>query len=144
MNKYDYYIEVANDIESWLDSNDFDLSQFEDREEAVEYLYDTLWAEDSITGNGGCWYDTECQCEEYICHNLDLLFEALFEFGEMEEMLLDNIHKYNKEKSLARWADCTIRCYVLGSAIERALITYEGYGFRYKEQLSGKWNFKKS
>lgn len=35
MEKYDYYAEVANDIENWLDFNDFNLSQFEDREEAA-------------------------------------------------------------------------------------------------------------
>ena len=130
MNKYDYYVEVTNDIENWLDSNDFDLSQFEDREEAAEFLYDELWVEDDITGNGSYGYAAEEACEEFLCHNLYLLFEALFEFGEMEESLLDKLHKYTKEKKFARWADSTIRCYVLGSAIENALTTWEKYGFK--------------
>ena len=134
MDKYDYYIEVANDIECWMDKDGdpFDLSQFEDREEAAEFLYDELWAEDAITGNGPDWYASEEECEEFICHNLNLLFDALFEFGELEESLLDNLHKHYKEKNLARWADCTIRCYVLNNAIEGALITWERYGFKYK------------
>lgn len=134
MNKYDYYIEVTNDIECWMDKDGdpFDLSQFEDREEATEFLYDELWAEDAITGNGPDWYASEEECEEFICHNLNLLFDALFEFGELEESLLDNLHKHYKEKNLARWADCTIRCYVLNNAIEGALITWEGYGYKYK------------
>jgi hypothetical protein len=132
MEKYDYYAEVTNDIENWLDFNDFDLSQFENREDAAEFLRGELWAEDDITGNGSYGYAAEEVCEEYLCHNLNLLFDALFEFGELEESLLDILHKHHKEKNLARWADCTIRCYVLDNAIERALITWEGYGFKYK------------
>lgn len=134
MNKYNYLEAITNDIECWMDKDGdpFDISQFDNRIDAAEYLYDELWGEDSITGNGNCWYDTESQCEEYICHNLDLLFEALFEFGEMEEMLLDNIHKYTKEKSFARWADCTIRCYLLAQAIDNALEIWESYGYKYK------------
>lgn len=129
MEKYDYYIEVANDIENWLDFNDFDLSQFKNREEAAEFLLDELWSEDSITGNGPEGYASEEECEEFLCHNLNLLFDALSEFGELVGSLLD---KYHKEKNSARRADCTIRCYVLDDAIERALITWEGYGFKYK------------
>lgn len=134
MEKYNYLAEIANDIIIWMDENEdpFDISQFDNRADAAEYLYDELWGEDSITGNGNYWYDTESQCEEYICHNLNLLFEALFEFGEMEETLLDDIHKYTKEKSFARWADCTIRCYLLGNAIEKALAEWESYGYKYK------------
>lgn len=132
MKKYDYYIEVTNDVECWLDFNDFNLSQFENREEATEFLNDELWTEDDVTGNGPDGYASEEECEEYVCHNLNLLFDALFEFGELEESLLDILHKRHKEKNLARWADCTIRCYVLNTAIESALITWEGYGFKYK------------
>ena len=134
MNKYNYLEEITNDIECWMDKDGdpFDISQFEDRNDTIEYLYDELWGEDSITGNGNCWYDTESQCEEYICHNLNLLFDALFEFGELEESLLDDLHKHHKDKNLARWADCTIRCYVLDNAIESALITWEECGFKYK------------
>jgi len=134
MEKYDYYIEVTNDIECWMDKDGdpFDLSQFENREEAAEYLRDVLWTEDAVTGNGPDGYASEEECEEFLCHNLNLLFDALFEFGELEESLLDILHKCRKEKNLARWADCTIRCYVLDNAIESALITWERYGFKYK------------
>ena len=134
MEKYDYYVKVTNDIECWMDTYEdpFDLSQFENREEAAEFLYDELWAEDAITGNGPYKYSSEEKCEEFLCHNLYLLFEALFEFGEMEESLLDKLHKHIEEKDFARWADSIIRCYVLGTAIENALITWENYGFKYK------------
>ena len=134
MNKYDYYIAVTNDIECWIDKDGvlFNLSQFKNRKEAAEFLYEELWTEEAITGNGPNGYASEKKCEEFLCHNLNLLFDALFEFGELEESLLDNLYKHYKEKNLARWADCTIRCYILYNAIEDALINLEGYGFKYK------------
>ncbi len=121
MNKYNYLEAMVEDIKDWMHNNDFNLSEYTDLDEVREDLYDELFAEESVTGNGLSWYDTEFKCEEYICHNLDLLFEAVFEYGETEEMLLDNIHKYAREKSFARWADCTIRCYLLSSAINEVL-----------------------
>lgn len=134
MNKYNYLEAITNDIECWMDKDGdpFDISQFENRDEAAEFLNDELWDEDSITGNGPNGYASEEECEEFLCHNLNLLFDALFEFGELEESLLDNLHEHYKEKNLARWADCTIRCYVLYNAIENALITWEKYGYKYK------------
>lgn len=135
MDRYNYLEKITNDIECWMDKDGdpFDISQFKDKEEAKEFLYDELWVEDAITGNGSYGYADEFLCEEYLCHNLDLLFEALFEFGEMEESLLDNIHKHIKEKNFARWADCTIRCYLLSEAIDKALKIWENYGYEYSK-----------
>ena len=130
MNKYDYYVEVANDIECWMDKDGdpFDLSQFKDREEAADYLCNELWAEDSITGNGGNYYNTEICCEGYLAYNLNLIMEVCEEFGIDIKGLLQHYH----DGDLARHLDCAIRCYVLDNAIESALITWEGYGFKYK------------
>lgn len=54
-----------------------------------------------------------------MCHNLDLLAEALEEFGDNSEYLL---------KNGAEAADVTIRCYVLGSAISEVLDELESNG----------------
>lgn len=128
MKKYDYYLEVTNDIENWMEWNEFDLSQFEDREEAAEYLNDILWTEDEITGNGSQFYANEEECEEYLCHNISLIIEACENFA----VNYLELHKYYVQETLARCLDCTIRCYILPEAIEKALITWEGYGFKYK------------
>lgn len=130
MEKYDYYIEVTNDIKNWLDFNDFDLSQFEDRDEAADFLNDNLWAEDSITGNGPYGYANESLSEEYLCHNLDLVFEACNCFDVNWTLLLSHY----KEGNLARYLDCTIRCYLLSTTIDKVLEEYESYGHKYKEE----------
>lgn len=128
MDKYDYYIEVTNDVECWLDQNDFDLSQFENREEATEFLREELWAEDDITGNGPNGYASEAECEEFLCHNWDLVIEGFGTFG----VSVPDLRAQYKKNSLARYIDCFVRLYVLDNAIESALITWEGYGYKYK------------
>lgn len=130
MDKYDYYIEVTNDIECWMDKDgdSFDLSQFENREEAAEFLRNELWTKDSITGNGPEGYATEEECEEFLCHNWDLVIEGFDTFG----VSVPDLRAQYKKNSLARYIDCFVRLYVLDNAIEGALITWEGYGFKYK------------
>ena len=130
MEKYNYWKEVANDVECWMDRDDpFDISQFSNREEAADWLFDELYAEDSITGNGTFGYATEEMCEEYLCHNLDLLIIACEEYDVSWKVA--KVHYNNKQ--LARYLDCVIRCYVLMTAIYDALKTWESYGFKYGE-----------
>ena len=78
-----------------------------------EKLYDDLWIDDSVTGNAsGSYTFSTCQAEENLCNNWDLLEEALDEFGESESDALSRG---------AEFCDVTIRCYLLGSAINEAL-----------------------
>lgn len=130
MNKYDYYVEVMNDIECWMDKDGdpFDLSQFSNREEAAEYLRDALWAEDAVTGNGPDGYASEEECEEFLCHNWDLVIEGFDTFG----VSIPDLRAQYKKKNLARYIDCFVRLFVLDNAIEGALIAWENYGFKYK------------
>lgn len=66
-----------------------------------------------MTGNAsGSYYCNSYKAEESIAHNWDLLEEALDKFGE------NNI---NVIKKGVEWADVTIRCYLLGSAISEVL-----------------------
>ena len=129
MDKYDYPAEVTKDIEHWLRQNNFDLSQFENRDEAAEYLHDELWTEDSITGNGGNYYDSAYKCGEYLCHNLDILLEALLDY----DLISHDLYRRIDVKEFSQWADCAVRCYLLENAIENALIKLENDGLKYKE-----------
>lgn len=128
MDKYDYYCEVANDVENWLNYNNFDLSQFENREEAVEFLRDELWVEDDVTGNGPNGYAREEECEEFLCHNWDLVIEGFDTFG----VSIPDLRAQYKKNSLARYIDCFVRLYILDNAIDAALMVWEDYGFKYK------------
>lgn len=74
-----------------------------------EDLNEKLFVEDSVTGNAsGSYTFNTWKAEEYLCHNLDLLAEANEEFGGSSDILSDG----------AEMCDVTIRCYLLGKAIE--------------------------
>ena len=109
--QYNYREAVKSDILDYINNN-INFKDFNDLDELEEHLNDTLWVEDSVTGNGsGSYYCNAYAAEEAICHNLDLLGEALDEFGGSCDILKDG----------AEAADVTIRCYLLGECIAEAL-----------------------
>ena len=109
--KYNYMDAIKEDIKEYID-NEINLKDFSDRDELEEKLNEDLWVADSVTGNvSGSYYCNSWKAEEAICHNLDLLGEAMSEFGCEADLL---------EKG-AEWADVTIRCYLLGQVIGEVL-----------------------
>ena len=109
--QYNYREAVKNDILDYINNN-INFKDFNDLDELEEHLNDKLWVEDSVTGNGsGSYYCNAWAAEEAICHNLDLLGEALDEFGGSCDILKDG----------AEAADVTIRCYLLNECIAEAL-----------------------
>ena len=111
MTNYNYLENIKADVKEYID-NEINLKDFSDREELEEKLNDTLWTEDSVTGNAsGSYYCNSWKAEEALAHNWDLLAEAMKEFGCEVDLL---------EKG-AEWADVTIRCYLLGQAIGEIL-----------------------
>lgn len=96
--KYDYREAVRNDILRYLE--DRDVGYISD--EKADEILDDLFVEDSVTGNAsGSYTFNRWKAEEYICHNLDLVEEALEEFGR----------KFCCE---AETLDVTVRCHLLG------------------------------
>lgn len=115
MTKYNYIEAMKADILRYIEWN-IDLEKFESLEELEEQLNEDLWTEDGVTGNAsGSYTFDRYKSEEYICHNLDLLAEALDEFGGSIDILHDG----------AEAADVTIRCYLLGHCIAEALAEIE-------------------
>lgn len=102
---YDYKKAMREDIREYLEENWEKGKRIEDADRNT--LHDDMFIADSVTGNGsGSYTFSSWKAEEYVCHNLDLLGEALDEFG---------IDGYSlREKMCGEWADVTIRCYLLG------------------------------
>ena len=111
MEKYDYLESVTNDVKEYINS-EIEMSDYSDRDELEEYLYEHLFCEDCVTGNAsGSYTFNTWQAEENRCHNLDILGEAMDCFGSNASDLLKS----------AESCDVTIRCYLLGQAISAAL-----------------------
>lgn len=108
MEKYDYLSAVESDVREYIENN-VNFHDYSDLDEMKEDLNEKLFVEDSVTGNvSGSYTFNTWKAEEYLCHNLDLLAEANEEFGGSSDILSDGAEK----------CDVTIRCYLLGQAIE--------------------------
>ena len=113
---YNYLEEMEMSIEEWI-GYEIDLEEYEGRrDELEEKLNDDLWANDCITGNGsGSYTFCSATAKEYVLENVDLLREAYTEF-DCKETLGDDFCNEEWEKM-----DVTIRCYLLGQAINNTL-----------------------
>ena len=118
MEKYDYHAALVNDIKQYINDNPSEWADPLITDNIEDYWYDLLWDQDSVTGNGFNWYDTEDKCSEYLSQNFNLLYEAFQEFCIDDSVIL--IKQY-EDKTLARYFDCTIRCYLLMECIQQAL-----------------------
>lgn len=112
MSYYNYMDAVTDDVREYIE-NEVDLSEWVGNADGLEeWLNDTLWVCDSVTGNAsGSYTCNSWQAEEYLMHNLDVLAEAIEEFGGDIDILKDG----------AEACDVTIRCYLLGRAIAEVM-----------------------
>lgn len=115
MKKYDYIENMKNDIKEALES--YDLTAYDNREELESELYDSLWDDDSVTGNGSGSY-TFCRetAKDYVLSNIELVNVSCIEFCT-EYAVIGN--KFLNEEW--EWFDVTIRCYLLGQVISKVL-----------------------
>ena len=116
--KYNYLEQVTSDAKETI-LECMDKWDFNDRDELEQIANDELWADDGVTGNtSGSYYCNAWKAEEAICHNWDLLEEAIDEFGGDTGILQQG----------AESCDVTIRCYLLRQAISAALDELEEKG----------------
>ena len=112
---YSYPQHVKEDIEDYindeLDTGTFGLLVQGD-EDTIEDIRDTLFNEDSVTGNmSGSYTMNTRKAEENLIGNWDLLEEAINEF---------DLH-VNPIKKGAEWCDSVIRCYLVDWCFTEAI-----------------------
>ena len=121
---YNYMNAMTEDIRDYITENINREDYTEDRDGLEEYLNDTLWTEDSVTGNASGSYTFNREtAKEYVLDNTDLLKEAYTELGQREK-IADVICDEDWES-----ADVTIRCYLLGQAIAEVLDDLDSDGY---------------
>ena len=121
---YNYLNAMTEDIRDYITENINREDYIEYRDGLEEYLNNTLWTEDSVTGNasGSYTFNRETS-KEYVLDNTDLLKEAYTEF-EQKENIANVICDEDWES-----ADVTIRCYLLGQAIAEVLDDLDSDGY---------------
>lgn len=116
--RYNYLEQVTSDAKEAILEN-MEYWDFDDRDELEQVANDELWADDSVTGNAsGSYYCNAWKAEEALCHNWDLLSDAIAEFSGDTDILQQG----------AEACDVIIRCYLLGQAISAALDELEEEG----------------
>ena len=113
MKKYNYFESICEDIRNYIGENGISPANYADKDDMFNSLNDLLWVEDSVTGNAsGSYTCNTFVAEENLCHNLDLLGQAVEEFGCSPEDFFTNGPE---------WADVTIRCYLLSQCLTAVL-----------------------
>ena len=132
MKIYNYLENVTADAKQAILENMNDWS-FSDREELEEIANDSLWVDDSVTGNGSGSYTFNGEAaKEYVTRSddgMDTLRDAVREF-DCEHEAFSAFLEENWE-----YLDVTIRCYLLSQAISDAIDELEEEGkIEYQEE----------
>ena len=113
---YNYLEELKSDVRTYIKEVASDYMDCEDMDELRDELYDNLWDEDSVTGNGsGSYTFNREEAKKYVSDNLDLMVEAYKEFNSIERLVSD------LEALDFETIDVTIRCYLLSPALDEVL-----------------------
>lgn len=109
MSNYDYFEAVKSDVQDRL--GDYDpRGDDESLEEYQERLYDSLWLDDSVTGNGsGSYTFNSARAKEYVLKGVEQVLEACREFDV----------SFGEKIEAGEWEalDVITRCYYLSQAI---------------------------
>ena len=108
--------ELKSDVRNYIKEVASDYMDCEDMDELRDSLYDNLWDEDSVTGNGsGSYTFNREKAKEYVSDNMDLMEEAYKDLDSIES-LVDDLEALDFET-----IDVTIRCYLLSQALDEVL-----------------------
>jgi hypothetical protein len=115
---YDYLEAMKADIKEWIDDNKDSIDKVGDLDELKEQLNDDLWADDDVTGNGSdAGYPMDdAEMREAVHENSELCKDALLEFGTSSEKIAEKFLEGDYV-----YFDATIRCYLLGQAIDEVV-----------------------
>ena len=109
---YNYRETVIEDIRRYL----HDEYEGEINADKFDTIYDDLWIEDTVTGNGsGSYTFNTLEAQKNLLGNWDLIEEAAEAFGT--EPTVSTGYEHGPE-----WWDVTIRCYLLTECLEQVLM----------------------
>ena len=124
---YNYLEAVKEDVKAWLEDNSDQFEEIKDNNKidgAIDWdgvkddLNETLWNEDSITGNGsGSYTFNSKKARDYVLiDGLQYLEDLVNEGWLTYESIGKDVTDYNFES-----LDVALRCYFLSEAIEEVI-----------------------
>lgn len=105
MSEYNYYDAVYQSIEEYI-INNVSTVEYSNPEELEEHIINDLLSNDEITGAAsGSYTCNTYNAEEFLCHNWQLLQEAVDYFGAEENPIAKG----------PEYCDVLIRCYLVSA-----------------------------
>lgn len=130
MERYDYYEAVRADVEDWIEENKehidamMDDYMYQEYIELGEYISSECECNDGVTGDiSGSYYCNAWEAEESLCHNWDLLMDAIAECGYDMDFI----------KQGPETCDVLIRCYLVPGTVQEVLEEMGTYDREEKE-----------
>lgn len=124
MSGYNYNYEMRQDVRNAIEEG-YSLDEWRGRrDELEEKLNEDLWIDDGVTGNAsGSYYCNSYKAMQAVMDNMELLQEALDEFGA-------NYADIGRRFVAGDWEyfDVSIRCYLLSSVVADVLDDIEADG----------------
>lgn len=124
MSNYNYYAAMRQDVRNAIDEG-YSLDEWRGRrDELEEKLNEDLWIDDGVTGNAsGSYYCNSYKAMQAVTDNMELLQEALDEFGA-------DYADIGRKFMAGDWEyfDVSIRCYLLSSVVADVLDDIEADG----------------
>ena len=111
--KYDYLGSLIDDVKDYIEENEINIEEKDQSD-----LYDELFCEDYITGNGtfnGYPYFDPFMIE----NNMDLFYQAMYEFwyNDINKAIKDYKARGGYDEKI--YIDWTTRCFLLRDAIAK-------------------------
>lgn len=124
MSSYDYRYEMRQDVRNAIEEG-YSLDEWRGRRgDLEEKLNEDLWIDDGVTGNAsGSYYCNSYKAMQAVMDNMELLQEALDEFGA-------DYADIGRKFMAGDWEyfDVSIRCYLLSSVVADVLDDIEADG----------------
>lgn len=124
MSNYDYHYRMRQDVRNAIEEG-YSLDEWRGRrDELEEKLNEDLWIDDGVTGNAsGSYYCNSYKAMQAVMDNMELLQEALDEFGA-------DYADIGRKFMAGDWEyfDVSIRCYLLSSVVADVLDDIEADG----------------
>ena len=116
---YDYRKAIKTDVQEWIADNETEVEGL-DRQTCFEFVYDSCWISDSVTGNAsGSYTMSRWEARQNFFEDVDsddYVAEMIEDGFLTREELGGKISESNWE-----WLDVSIRCWLLNQIVTEVM-----------------------
>ena len=116
---YSYKDQIREDVKDWIENNEEQIDGL-DRSEAYEFIYESCWVDDSVTGNASGSYTFSRWKARQNFFNDEDSDEYIYQMNQDGFMSAEEVGHCIETSNWER-LDVCIRCWLLSDAVSDAL-----------------------